>query len=98
MLIVVLQDGLRITYFWIKEQIEKEKSKGIDLSIYGSSKVVGTQAPVQLGSLRAADGKEWNGWSYGCFAVILQKPNFSHYDMGMIWWWEISYGSGVTRQ
>ncbi|TXG72149.1 hypothetical protein EZV62_000728 [Acer yangbiense] len=53
-----LKDGLRITYFWIKEQIEKEKSQGIDLSIYGSSKVVGTQAPVQLGSLRAADGKE----------------------------------------
>lgn len=54
----ILQDGLRITYFWIKEQIEKEKAQGIDLSIYGSSKVVGTQAPVQLGSLRAADGKE----------------------------------------
>ncbi|KAK6161462.1 hypothetical protein DH2020_004843 [Rehmannia glutinosa] len=53
-----LKDGLRITYFWIKEQLEKEKSKGIDLSTYGSSKVVGTQAPVQLGSLRAADGKE----------------------------------------
>ncbi|KAL0368341.1 UNVERIFIED_CONTAM: GDP-mannose 3,5-epimerase 2 [Sesamum calycinum] len=51
-------DGLRITYFWIKEQIEKEKAKGLDLSAYGSSKVVGTQAPVQLGSLRAADGKE----------------------------------------
>ncbi|KAK9215181.1 hypothetical protein WN944_007184 [Citrus x changshan-huyou] len=53
-----LKDGLRITYFWIKEQIEKEKTQGIDLSVYGSSKVVGTQAPVQLGSLRAADGKE----------------------------------------
>ncbi|GFP86059.1 gdp-mannose 3 5-epimerase 2 [Phtheirospermum japonicum] len=53
-----LKDGLRITYFWIKEQLEKEKSQGIDLSNYGSSKVVGTQAPVQLGSLRAADGKE----------------------------------------
>ncbi|KAJ0093311.1 hypothetical protein Patl1_25268 [Pistacia atlantica] len=53
-----LKDGLRFTYFWIKEQIEKEKAQGIDLSIYGSSKVVGTQAPVQLGSLRAADGKE----------------------------------------
>ncbi|KAI8546092.1 hypothetical protein RHMOL_Rhmol07G0089500 [Rhododendron molle] len=55
-----LKDGLRITYFWIKEQIEKEKAHGVDLSIYGSSKVVGTQAPVQLGSLRAADGKEMN--------------------------------------
>lgn len=54
----ILQDGLRITYFWIKEQIEKEKAQGVDLSLYGSSKVVGTQAPVQLGSLRAADGKE----------------------------------------
>ena len=53
------QEGLRITYFWIKEQIEKEKAKGSDVSLYGSSKVVGTQAPVQLvGSLRAADGKE----------------------------------------
>ena len=49
---------MRITYFWIKEQIEKEKAKGGDMSVYGSSKVVGTQAPVQLGSLRAADGKE----------------------------------------
>ncbi|KAL2506680.1 GDP-mannose 3 [Abeliophyllum distichum] len=53
-----LKDGLRITYFWIKEQIEKEKGRGTDISNYGSSKVVGTQAPVQLGSLRAADGKE----------------------------------------
>ena len=52
------QEGLRITYFWIKEQIEKEKAKGSDVTLYGSSKVVGTQAPVQLGSLRAADGKE----------------------------------------
>jgi GDP-D-mannose 3',5'-epimerase len=44
---------------WIKEQIEKEKTQGVDLAAkYASSKVVGTQAPVQLGSLRAADGKE----------------------------------------
>lgn len=54
----MIQDGLRITYFWIKEQIEKEKVQGSDVSAYGSSKVVGTQAPVELGSLRAADGKE----------------------------------------
>lgn len=54
-----LRDGLAITYKWIKEQIEKEKESGTDLATkYGSSKVVGTQAPVQLGSLRAADGKE----------------------------------------
>lgn len=54
-----VQDGLRITYYWIKQQIEKEASEGGDLtSKYSSSKIVGTQAPVQLGSLRAADGKE----------------------------------------
>nr|GMC80328.1 GDP-mannose 3,5-epimerase 1 [Ipomoea batatas] len=59
LLMSVLKDGLRITYFWIKEQIdEKEKTQGLDISKYGSSKVVGTQASVQLGSLRAADGKE----------------------------------------
>lgn len=58
-LLIQLQDGLRFTYFWIKEQIEKEKGQGADMSVYGSSKIVGTQAPVQLGSLRAADGKEW---------------------------------------
>ncbi|OWM80243.1 hypothetical protein CDL15_Pgr019523 [Punica granatum] len=50
-----LSDGLRITYFWIKDQIEKEKAHGIDLSIYGSSKVLATQAPAQLGSLGDAD-------------------------------------------
>ncbi|GAU11629.1 hypothetical protein TSUD_346210 [Trifolium subterraneum] len=53
-----LKDGLRITYFWIKEQLEKEKAGGVDVTSYGSSKVVQTQAPVQLGSLRAADGNE----------------------------------------
>jgi len=58
MIILRVQDGLRITYFWIKELIEKEKSQGVDTATYGSSKVVGTQAPVELGSLRAADGKE----------------------------------------
>lgn len=54
-----MQDGLKITYDWIKTQVELESSSGADLATkYGSSKVVGTQAPVQLGSLRAADGKE----------------------------------------
>jgi GDP-D-mannose 3',5'-epimerase len=44
---------------WIKEHIEKENTQGVDLaSKYASSKVVGTQAPVQLGSLRIVDGKE----------------------------------------
>ncbi|GAQ85374.1 dTDP-glucose 4-6-dehydratase/UDP-glucuronic acid decarboxylase [Klebsormidium nitens] len=54
-----LADGLRITYFWIKEQIEKEKAAGVDVaSQYAKSTIVGTSAPVALGSLRKADGKE----------------------------------------
>ncbi|RYQ83610.1 hypothetical protein Ahy_B10g102361 [Arachis hypogaea] len=35
-------------YFWIKEQLEKEKASGVDLSVYGSSKVVQTQAQFLL--------------------------------------------------
>eukprot|EP00270_Netrium_digitus_P017617 TRINITY_DN650_c0_g1_i3.p1 TRINITY_DN650_c0_g1~~TRINITY_DN650_c0_g1_i3.p1 ORF type:complete len:376 (+),score=50.19 TRINITY_DN650_c0_g1_i3:77-1204(+) len=53
-----LKDGLSITLQWIRDQLEKESKKGSDISAYSSSKVVGTTAPVQLGSLRAADGKE----------------------------------------
>uniref|UniRef100_M8C0C9 GDP-mannose 3,5-epimerase 2 n=1 Tax=Aegilops tauschii TaxID=37682 RepID=M8C0C9_AEGTA len=34
-----LKDGLRITYSWIKEQLEKEKSEGTDMSAYGTSKI-----------------------------------------------------------
>lgn len=77
-----LQDGLRITYFWIKEQIEKEKTQGVDLSIYGSSKVVGTQAPVQLGSLRAADGKEWSRRRIWIFAP--RKSNIYIYIENLV--------------
>eukprot|EP00271_Cylindrocystis_brebissonii_P001262 TRINITY_DN1157_c0_g2_i1.p1 TRINITY_DN1157_c0_g2~~TRINITY_DN1157_c0_g2_i1.p1 ORF type:complete len:378 (-),score=84.66 TRINITY_DN1157_c0_g2_i1:488-1621(-) len=53
-----LKDGLAITHKWIKEQLEKEKAAGSDWSEYHSSKVVGTQAPVVLGSLRKKDGEE----------------------------------------
>jgi hypothetical protein len=42
---------------WIKEQIEKEKTQGV-AGEYASSKVVGTQIPIQLGSLRPIDGKK----------------------------------------
>jgi hypothetical protein len=84
-----LQDGLRITYFWIKEQIEKEEAQGIDLSVYGSSKVVGTQAPVELGSLRAADGKEWSWLSSPKILpspIIIATIFVSMEHMGMLIW------------
>ncbi|GBG79115.1 hypothetical protein CBR_g28830 [Chara braunii] len=51
-----LVDGLRITYAWIKSQVEEEARKGVDVAAeFASSKVVGTQAPVQLGSLLQKD-------------------------------------------
>lgn len=54
-----LQDGLRVTYHWIKGELEREaKEQGKDLSEYSRSMVVTTQAPKELGTLRAADGAE----------------------------------------
>eukprot|EP00955_Chlamydomonas_euryale_P003913 40555-Chlamydomonas_euryale.AAC.8 len=52
---VKLADGLKITYFWIKGQLESE---GGDGAKYASSTVVKTSAPTALGGLRAADGSE----------------------------------------
>ena len=52
---VKLADGLKITYFWIKDQVAKE---GGDASQYGTSTICGTAAPKELGTLREADGKE----------------------------------------
>ena len=52
---ISLADGLKVTYFWIKGQLGEE---GGDASKYASSTIVGVTAPVDLGTLRAADGKE----------------------------------------
>lgn len=49
----------RVTYEWIKSQIESEaKEKGVDVTKYAKSAIVQTSAPVELGSLRKADGEE----------------------------------------
>jgi len=58
-----LADGLKITYFWIKEQIENDAAKGIDVSAYSSSKIVVQDTVVLEGVLkdafvRAADDTE----------------------------------------
>ncbi|KAG2486870.1 hypothetical protein HYH03_014464 [Edaphochlamys debaryana] len=55
---VKLRDGLQLTYTWIKEQVAKEESKGVDASAFSHSTIVQTSAPVELGSLRKADGEE----------------------------------------
>lgn len=49
-----------MTYQWIKSQIEEEaKASGSgDLSKYAHSTIVQTCAPIELGSLRKADGQE----------------------------------------
>lgn len=52
---VSLKDGLRMTYFWIKSQLEAE---GGDITKYATSTIVQTSAPKDLGTLRAADGAE----------------------------------------
>jgi GDP-D-mannose 3',5'-epimerase len=42
-----LNDGLRKLYFWMKDVIQKEKQKGVDISVYGSSKIVTARRPDQ---------------------------------------------------
>ncbi|GMI46474.1 hypothetical protein TrCOL_g6871 [Triparma columacea] len=37
---IAIKDGLKKTYFWIKEQIEKEKAAGVDISNFSVSEVV----------------------------------------------------------
>ena len=50
----------RMTYGWIKGQIEKETSeRGVDASAkYSQSAIVKTSMPTELGMLRKADGDE----------------------------------------
>ena len=55
---IKLEDGLRLTYTWIKKQLAKEVAAGKDQSAYSHSMVVQTSAPKALGSLRAGDGAE----------------------------------------
>ena len=48
---VSLADGLKVTYFWIKEQLDKE---GGPADKYAHSTIVGCTAPIELGQLRTA--------------------------------------------
>jgi len=52
---IKLQDGLKVTYFWIKEQMEKT---GGDTAQFATSTICATLAPQELGHLRESDGKE----------------------------------------
>ena len=50
----------RLTYGWIKGQIEKETTeRGSDAAAkYSQSAIVKTSMPTELGALRKADGDE----------------------------------------
>jgi len=52
---ITLAEGLKNTYFWIKDQVAQESG---DTSSLSSSTIVATSAPKELGTLRQADGKE----------------------------------------
>jgi len=45
---ITLKDGLQRLYGWLKNEIEEDKKKGIDISIYGKSKIVTARTPDQL--------------------------------------------------
>ena len=36
---ISIRSGLEVTYRWIKTQVEADAAQGIDVSLYGSSKV-----------------------------------------------------------
>jgi len=42
-----LEVGLRKLYTWMKKEIENEKQSGVDISVYGSSKIVVNRTPDQ---------------------------------------------------
>jgi len=45
---ISLKDGIHKLYVWLKEEVENEKKHGVDISIYGSSKIVTNRTPDQL--------------------------------------------------
>jgi GDP-D-mannose 3',5'-epimerase len=56
---VSLKDGLRKTYFWIKEEIERERAKGTDIEkAYGKSTVMKAALPDELSDQQKLRGKD----------------------------------------
>ena len=55
---VKLLDGLRVTYAWIKGEMEKDTASGVNKSVYATSTICATTKPTELGTLRKADGQE----------------------------------------
>lgn len=53
---IPIRDGLRKTYFWIKEQVDAEREAGVDVSKYGSSQVVQQDTSIMDKLVQSAEG------------------------------------------
>jgi len=54
---IKLAEGLKKTYFWIKEKVEEDKKAGIDLDQYKGSVIVKAKAEDDGASVRTGDTK-----------------------------------------
>ena len=50
---IKLADGLKTTYFWIKEKVEADKAKGVNLDEYKGSVIVKAKVSDDGASVRA---------------------------------------------
>lgn len=44
---ILQTDGLKKLHAWLKVEVQKEKNSGVDISVYGSSKIVQNRTPDQ---------------------------------------------------
>ena len=55
-----LKDGLKITYFWIKNQVEKKVAAGVDIKTLACSKVVKQDEAMEYSNKRKAESEAAN--------------------------------------
>ena len=67
---IPVAEGLKKTYFWIKDQVEKDKAAGIDITKLGTSEIV-VQTTDDLDELAA------QGLAGKCCARRLSLPRVS---------------------
>ena len=57
---VKLAHGLKITYFWIKNQVEKKVAAGVDIKTLACSKVVKQDEAMEYSNKRKAESEAAN--------------------------------------
>ena len=55
-----LRDGLKITYFWVKEQVKKKVAEGVDIKTLACSKVVKQEEAIAYSDKRKAESEAAN--------------------------------------